>query len=96
LKLLSESPSDAVTAVLLPEGVDGDKLVKILRTKYGMSIAGGQEQLKGKIIRISHLGWQDEFDVLTAISGVGVGLREMGVEIDIEKGISVARKILFG
>ncbi|MCX8081821.1 MAG: alanine--glyoxylate aminotransferase family protein [bacterium] len=96
LKLLSENPSDAVTAVLLPEGVDGDKLVKILRTKYGMSIAGGQDHLKGKIIRISHLGWQDEFDVLTAISAVGVGLKEMGVDIDIEKGLSIARKILFG
>lgn len=96
LKLLSESPSDAVTAVMLPEGVDGDKLVKILRTKYGMSIAGGQDHLKGKIIRISHLGWQDEFDVLTAICGVGVGLKEMGIEIDTEKAISAARKVLFG
>ncbi|MCM8820404.1 MAG: alanine--glyoxylate aminotransferase family protein [Candidatus Omnitrophica bacterium] len=95
LKLLSESPSDAVTSVVLPEGVDGDKLVKILRTKYGMSIAGGQDHLKGKIIRISHLGWQDEFDVLTAICGVGVGLKEMGIEIDTEKGISAACKVLF-
>ncbi|MDD3725607.1 MAG: alanine--glyoxylate aminotransferase family protein [Candidatus Ratteibacteria bacterium] len=95
LKLLSESPSDAVTAVVLPEGIDGEKLVKVLRTKYGMSIAGGQDHLKGKIIRISHLGWQDEFDVLTAITGVGVGLKEMGCEIDIEKGLSVARQILF-
>lgn len=95
LKLLSESPSDAVTAVLLPEGVDGDKLIKILRTKYGISIAGGQEHLKGKIIRISHLGWQDEFDVLTAICAVGVGLKELGIEINIEKGINTARKILF-
>jgi len=96
LKLFSESPSDAVTAILLPEGVDGDKLVKVLRTKYGISVAGGQDKLKGKIIRISHLGWQDEFDVITAISAVGIGLKEMGIEIDIEKGISVARKYLFG
>jgi len=96
LKLFSESPSDAVTAILLPEGVEGDKLVKILRTKYGISVAGGQDKLKGKIIRISHLGWQDEFDVITAICAVGIGLKEMGIEIDIEKGISVARKYLFG
>lgn len=95
LKLLSESPSDAVTAVLLPDGVDGDKLVKGLRTKYGVSVAGGQDHLKGKIIRISHLGWQDEFDVLTAITAVGVGLRQAGWQVDIEKALSVATGILF-
>lgn len=95
LKLLSESPSDAVTAVILPEGVDGDKLVKSLRTKYGISVAGGQDHLKGKIVRISHLGWQDEFDVLTAITAVGVGLKQAGCGIDVEKGLAAAKKLLF-
>lgn len=95
LSLFSESPSDAVTAVLLPEGVEGDKLVKSLRTKYGMSVAGGQDKLKGKIIRISHLGWQDEFDALTAITAVGVVLKQAGCNIDMEKGLSLAKKILF-
>ncbi len=95
LKLLSESPSDAVTAVLLPEGVDGDKLVKSLRVKYGISVAGGQDHMKGKIVRISHLGWQDEFDVLTAITAVGVGLKQAGCSIDVEKGVSVVQDLLF-
>ncbi len=95
LKLFSEYPSDAVTAVVMSEGVDSDKLVKNLRTKYGISVAGGQEHLKGKIIRISHLGWQDEFDVITAITAVGVGLKQAGCEVDIEKGISVAKGLLF-
>ena len=95
LQLLSSSPSDAVTAIVLPEGIDGQKLIKLLREKYGISIAGGQEKLKGKIIRISHLGWQDEFDVLLAIFSVGIGLQEMGYEVEIEKGLKVAREILF-
>jgi len=95
LQLLSSSPSDAVTAIVLPEGIDGQKLIKLLREKYGISIAGGQEKLKGKIIRISHLGWQDEFDVLLAISSVGIGLQEMGYDVEIEKGLKVAREILF-
>jgi aspartate aminotransferase-like enzyme len=95
LKLFSESPSDAVTAVLLPEGVDGDKLVKSLRAKYGISVAGGQDHMKGKIIRISHLGWQDEFDVLTAVTAVGVGLKQAGCPVDIEKGVSVIQNLLF-
>lgn len=95
LKLLSSSPSDAVTAILLPEEIDGQKLIKFLREKYGISIAGGQEKLKGKIVRISHLGWQDEFDVLMAIYSVGIGLLEMGYKVDIEKGLKAAREILF-
>ncbi len=95
LKIYSESPSNALTAVMLPENADGEKLVKLLRSKYGISIAGGQDTLKGKIMRISHLGWQDDFDVLTVISAMGVGLAEIGFPVDIEKGLKVARKILF-
>jgi len=95
LKLFSESPSDAVTAILLPEGVDGEKLCKLIRTKYGISIAGGQDKAKGKIIRISHLGWQDEFDVLTAISSVCIGLETMGYKLPVEEGIKEAISILF-
>jgi serine---pyruvate transaminase len=95
-RLLSKNPSDALTAIVLPEGVDSEKLVKLMRSKYGISIAGGQEKLKGKIIRISHLGWQDEFDVLTAICAVEVGLQEMGYKINTEDGMLEAKKILFG
>jgi len=95
LKLLSENPSDAVTAIKLPEEIDGDKLVKLLRNKYGISIAGGQEKLKGKIVRISHLGFLDEFDTLTAITALGVGLEEMGYKCNLEDGLKAAKEILF-
>ncbi len=95
LKLLSKNPSDAVTAIKLPEEVDGDKLVKFLRNEYGISIAGGQEKLKGKIVRISHLGFLDEFDTLTGITALGVGLKEMGYECNLEDGLKAAKEILF-
>ncbi|MCM8772644.1 MAG: alanine--glyoxylate aminotransferase family protein [Candidatus Omnitrophica bacterium] len=95
LSLLSSCPSDAVTGVILPEGINGDELIKFIRKTYGISIAGGQDKLKGKIVRISHLGWQDEFDVLTAITAVGVGLEKFGYKLNIEKGIEKAKEILF-
>jgi len=95
LKIFSQAPSDALTAVCLPESADGEKLVKLLRTSYGVSIAGGQDNLKGKIMRISHLGWQDEFDVLTAIASMGVGLAEIGCPMDTEKALKKALEILF-
>ncbi len=95
LKLLPETPSDALTAVLLPDNVDGEELIKLLRDKYGISVAGGQDKLKGKILRVSHLGWQDNFDVLTIISSIGIVLGEMGCILNIENGLKSANQILF-
>ncbi|UCD55073.1 MAG: alanine--glyoxylate aminotransferase family protein [Candidatus Omnitrophota bacterium] len=55
LKLFSKSPSDAVTAIKIPEGVDAAKLINSLKSK-GVTFAGGQGTLKGKIFRIAHMG----------------------------------------
>lgn len=95
LKIFSSSPSDALTAVKLPENVNGGEIVKYLRKNYGISVADGQDKLKGKIIRISHLGWQDEFDVLTAIIAVGVAIEKAGYKLNLGKGIEKAKEILF-
>ena len=62
--------SDVVTAAYLPAGVDGKKLVSLLREEHGVVISGGQQSLTGKIIRIGHLGWvrrEDVDDVFTAL-----------------------------
>ena len=52
-----------------PDGVDGGKVPKLMRDKYGVTIAGGQGQLKGKIVRIAHCGYFGAFDILTTIGG---------------------------
>jgi len=95
LKVFSKTPSDAVTAILLPEEVKGDLFVSQLRDKFGITFAGGQDSLKGKIVRISHFGWQDEFDTLTAISALEVMLTEHGYPCDPGIGVKVATPILF-
>ncbi|HXV28642.1 MAG TPA: alanine--glyoxylate aminotransferase family protein [bacterium] len=56
LELFSKSPSSTLTAAAVPPGVDGEKLVKIMRDEKGVTIAGGQGEMKGKIIRIAHMG----------------------------------------
>lgn len=78
LELLSDSPANGVTAVLSPEEVNGQDVVKIAREKYGITIAGGQEHLKGKIFRLSHMGYVDQFDVLTGLEVVELALKELG------------------
>jgi len=92
LKLFTDSPSFALTTVIAPDGVDTDKLVKILRDKYGVTIVGGQDQAKGKIFRVAHLGFFDEFDICTAIVAVERGLADLGAKVEFGKGVGAAMK----
>ncbi|MEE9614572.1 MAG: alanine--glyoxylate aminotransferase family protein [Thermodesulfobacteriota bacterium] len=97
LKLLApESPSPAVTGAYLPDGMDGGKFVKYLRDEMGVTIAGGQDHLKGKIIRLSHMGYVDAFDVITGISAVEMGLKKFGHKVSLGKGLAAAEKVLIG
>ncbi|MCE5195071.1 MAG: alanine--glyoxylate aminotransferase family protein [Nitrospiraceae bacterium] len=89
-----ESPSNSVTAVCAPEGIDGQLIYKNLREKYGITAAGGQDQLKGKVFRIAHLGYADTFDVITAVAGVEMVLKGMGHPVKLGTGVAVAEELL--
>ncbi len=62
--------SNTVTAVSIPEGLDGKKLRQVLREQYKVVLAGGQQTLDGKIFRIGHLGMVNEKDVKEIISAI--------------------------
>lgn len=94
LKLFSKTPSNGVTAVVVPDGVDGEKLVKSMRDKYGVTIAGGQSELKGKIFRISHMGYVDKNDVIAAVSSLEFALAEQGHKFNNGDGVRAAQKTL--
>jgi aspartate aminotransferase-like enzyme len=95
LKLLApESPSPAATGVFLPDGLDGDTLLDYLRDKMGITLAEGQDQLKGKIIRIAHVGYMGAFDVITAIAGLEMALRKFGAELPFGRGVAAAQEVL--
>ncbi len=95
LNLFSKSPSDAVTAIVLPEGIDGEKFCSDMRKDFGMSVAGGQDKLKGKVIRISHFGYQDEFDTIAVIAGIELMLNKYGYKVEPGTGVREAMKVLF-
>jgi serine---pyruvate transaminase len=82
-----EDRSAVVTAVRVPEGIDADDVVKALRDRFGMTIAGGQGSLKGKIFRLGHIGWFDVFDITTMLAAVEIVLAEQHAEI--ERGVAV-------
>ncbi|MDP3789358.1 MAG: alanine--glyoxylate aminotransferase family protein [Candidatus Omnitrophota bacterium] len=94
LELYSTSPSNAVTPVNVPAGIDGEALVKTMRTKYGVTIAGGQADLKGKVFRVAHLGYMVEFDTITAIAALEIVLKEMGYKFNVGSGVAAALKAL--
>ena len=95
LKLLApDSPSDATTGAYMPEGVDGGKFVKYLRDDMGITMAGGQDHLKGKIISVAHLGYVDTFDIIVAISSIEMALRKFGHKVEFGKGVAAAQEIL--
>jgi len=95
LELLApESPSEAVTAVKAPQGVDAGKITNHMWERYGVRVAGGQGHLKGKIFRIAHMGFMDTFDIIIGIASLEMTLRELGVEVELGKGVKVAQEIL--
>jgi len=94
LELLAERPANGVTAVKIPEGVDGNAFLKDLRDIEGITIAGGQEHLKGHIFRIAHMGWSVENDVLTALAGVERALAREGYKIEPGAALAAAQSAL--
>ncbi|PIQ88905.1 MAG: aminotransferase [Candidatus Omnitrophica bacterium CG11_big_fil_rev_8_21_14_0_20_42_13] len=84
--------SDVVTAVKVPQGLDGEKLVKSMRDLYGVTIAGGQSELKGKIFRIAHMGYIDEFDIITGISCLEKALTNLGYKFELGRGVKAAEE----
>ncbi len=95
LELLApESPSPALTAVKSPPGVEVSALRGLLSKKYGVTIAGGQDHLKGKIFRIAHLGYMSTFDTIIAVSALEMALKELGHPVQLGTGVKAAQKIL--
>ncbi len=95
LKLLApESPSNAVTAIYGPTGIDTEKLVGGLRDKFNMTIAEGQDHLKGKIFRVGHLGYYDLFDMVTVWSAIERQLHDLGHKFELGKGVAEIMRLL--
>ena len=91
-----DASSNVLTSVNAPEGINIDSAIKKLRDETGITITGGQDELKGKIFRIGHMGYVNEFDIVLAISAVEKCLHENGYKIELGKGVSKVQEILVG
>jgi aspartate aminotransferase-like enzyme len=85
-----------VTAFTVPEGFDGQRVYATLRDRHGVVLAGGQGKLRGRIMRIGHMGYMNAFDIVTALAGLELALGELGYRPPVAGG-GVARALaVFG
>jgi aspartate aminotransferase-like enzyme len=94
LELFAKSPANALTAVCVPQGMDGAELLHRTREVTGAVVAGGQAQLSGKIFRLAHMGNCDELDLMASIAALEKGLAVMGHTFEAGSGLMAAQKQL--
>ncbi len=96
LKLLvdDKDASPSITSILPPEGIAVSDIRKGLKTRYRILVADGQEELKGKIFRIGHMGYVFERDILMTLAALESVLRDLNAEgIEAKPGIAVEAAI---
>jgi aspartate aminotransferase-like enzyme len=95
LRLLAPTaPSPATTGMWVPDGVDGGSLTRYLRDVMGVTIAGGQGKLKGKVLRLAHIGYADSFDVVVGLSALEMAMRHFGCDVPLGRGPGAAQEVL--
>ncbi len=92
MELFAKSPSDSLTAVKVPDAIDGLAFVRHLRTKYGITVAGGQSHLKGKIFRIAHMGYYDALDMVAMASALELSLKDFDWPFEHGSGVGAVQK----
>ena len=91
-----DDSGNVLTSIKIPDGVTFDAGIKKLRDETGVTIAGGQDELKGKMFRIGHMGYVNDFDIVLAMSAVEKILHENGHKVELGKGVSRVQEILVG
>ena len=85
--------ANVVTVARLPEEIDGGQVPKLMRDRYGVTIAGGQGDLKGKIARIAHCGYYGAFDIVVALTALEMALRDLGHDAEPGAGAGAAQRV---
>jgi aspartate aminotransferase-like enzyme len=96
LRVFAERPNSALTVITVPDGVDGSAVLKKLEKQYGYKLADGQDTLKGRIWRLSHMGYTDAFDVLGALAALELVLVEGGYKLEPGAGVAAFQKAYAG
>jgi aspartate aminotransferase-like enzyme len=94
LELFANPPADGLTVIRVPSGIDGTAALGKLEKTYGLKLANGQDELKGKIWRLAHMGYIDQFEVLAALAGLELVLHEMGFRVQLGAGVAAFQQAI--
>ena len=96
LELFSARPAEGLTAFRVPEGVKDADIRNLLADRFGITTVGGQDKLKGKIVRIGHMGYTDEIDVIATLAALEMALAELGQDVEPGRAVTAAQQVLMG
>jgi aspartate aminotransferase-like enzyme len=96
LELFSARPAEGLTAFCVPDGLKDSHIRNKLYERFGIYTVGGQDKLKGKIVRIGHMGYTDELDVIGTLAALEMTLAELGYDVEPGRAVTAAQQVLFG
>jgi aspartate aminotransferase-like enzyme len=87
------SPANAVTAINAPAGIESTKIVKEMRSRFGVILTDGQGTMKGHMFRVAHLGYYDFLDLLAVLGALEIALLKVGCKVDLGSGVRAAQNV---
>jgi serine---pyruvate transaminase len=96
LELFSARPAEGLTAFRVPDGLKDGDIRNRLADRFGITVVGGQDKLKGKIIRIGHMGYTDELDVVSGLAALEMVLNDLGFDVEPGVAVTAAQQVLLG
>jgi aspartate aminotransferase-like enzyme len=87
------SPANAVTAINAPSGIESTKVVKEIRTRFGVIVTDGQGTMKGHMFRIAHLGYYDFLDLVAVLGALEIVLQKVGHKVVLGSGVRAAQNV---
>ncbi|HMB06918.1 MAG TPA: alanine--glyoxylate aminotransferase family protein [Isosphaeraceae bacterium] len=96
LELFSTRPAEGLTAFRVPEGLKDSEIRNKLVDRFGITTIGGQGKLKGQIVRIGHMGYLDEIDVVAGLAALEMVLSDLGLDIEPGCAVTAAQQVLLG
>ena len=94
LKLFAEtSPSDALTAICAPQGIDSGAIIKAFKKEFGATVANGQGEMKGQLFRVAHLGYYDFTDTVALIACLEMILKKLNIPVELGAGVTAAQGV---
>ena len=96
LELFSSRPAEGLTAFRVPEGLKDSQIRNALTERFGITTVGGQDKLKGQIVRIGHMGYTDELDVIATLAALEMALADLGIDVEPGRAVTAAQQVLMG